>query len=134
MSIRNPETPEEWAVRRAQWQRSYAKRKARVALVNRRGTRCQFRKGRYGVCNAPLREVVDRLGRVGVVCDACERRVRGLCRTCPKPVAGKVGWAYYCAGCKKRAAAEWNRRWVRQNRARKNASVRAWRRRQRAVA
>lgn len=129
MSVRNPQTPEEWAIRREQRQRSYAKRKARVALANRRGSRCQFRKGRYGLCNDLVREVVDRFGKVHLRCEACDRRQEGICRTCPRNVAGRVGWAYYCAECKKRAAAEYNRRWVRQNRARKNASVRKWRKR-----
>ena len=131
MSVRNPETPEEWAIRRAQWRRSYAKRKARVAAKNRSGSHCRFRKGKFGWCRTRLVESVDRLGRVIVSCPACDRRVAGVCQRCPRPVAGKVGWALYCAGCKRAAAADHNRKWVANNRARKNASVRAWRRRMR---
>jgi hypothetical protein len=132
VSVRNPQTPEEWARRKAHYAKSYAKRKRLVALRNRRGSHCQFRKGRFGVCGAALVESVDRLGRVIVSCPSCERRVAGICKCCPRKVAGRAGWSLYCAGCKRRAAADHNRKWVQNNRARKNASVRAYRRRKAA--
>lgn len=133
MSCRNPQTPEEWEHRRAQARKSYAKRKLRVAAKNRQGTRCQFRKGRYGVCDTRLVESVDWLGRVNVSCPQCDRRTAGICQKCPCKVVGRVGWALYCLTCKKAADANHNRKWVQNNRARKNASVRAWRARQSCV-
>jgi hypothetical protein len=52
-------------------------------------------------------------GRRVEVCAQCDRRRRGLCRDCPKPVYGMVGRAIRCAACAKRRHnrqnAEWNR-------------------------
>jgi len=57
--------------------------------------RCTFR-----TCRGSLAEYTDRLGRVTFVCHQCERRKRGICRFCPRPVYGTVGMAFYCEGCK----------------------------------
>lgn len=95
------------------------------------GTTCRVRMGPHGLCLGRIVESVDRLGRVTYGCQACARRRAGICRTCPRTVSGKRGWALYCADCKRAACADQNRKWVALNRARKNASVRAWRKRQR---
>lgn len=133
MSVRQPQTPEEWAIRRAQWRESKRRQRARQLQRLQGGRVCRVALGPYAVCLGPLVEEVDRIGRVVVRCPRCERRRSGVCQTCPRRVYGKVGWALYCAPCKKRVAAAQNAKWVRNNRERKNASVRAWRNRQRAA-
>jgi hypothetical protein len=52
-------------------------------------------------CQGQVREVTDRIGRLHIVCDACERREAGVCAKCPRKVAGTIGQAKYCAECKK---------------------------------
>ena len=52
-------------------------------------------------CQGQVREVTDRIGRLHVVCDACERRKAGICAKCPRKVYGTIGYAKYCAECKK---------------------------------
>lgn len=63
---------------------------------------CPFRHGQ-GECGALLEHHLDELGRAIVVCPACERRKRGICRDCPRPVYGRVRSATRCAGCARRA-------------------------------
>lgn len=67
---------------------------------------CPVRHGPKATCGARLLETTDRLGRVAVSCPACDRRRRGICRDCPRPVAGIVGRSLRCADCKVRFATE----------------------------
>lgn len=66
-------------------------------------------------CRARLVEWVDRLGRHQTQCPQCERRKQGICQTCPKPVTGKVGVAYYCEPCRKQKQRQSVMRWQRNN-------------------
>ena len=72
--------------------------------------RCTFVK-----CRAVLTEVMDRLGRLSWRCPSCERRRAGLCRHCPRRVDGRVGTAFYCAGCRRLATRRSVMRWQRCN-------------------
>ena len=134
MSIRNPQTPEERAIRRAQWRKSKQREKERRHRALQTGVICHIKTGRYGQCAGRIVELVDRIGRVQYYCERCIRRQSGICQECPRPVYGKRGWAQYCADCKRRVMAAQNRKWVIHNRERKNASVRAWRKRHRRTA
>ena len=130
MSFRNPQTPEEVERRRAVWRMQKRRMRARELQRLQGGRVCRLAVGPTAVCMGPLTEEVDRLGRVSVRCHRCERRRAGICQLCPRRVYGKIGWTLYCAPCKRRAAARQNAKWVANNRERKNASVRAWRKRQ----
>jgi hypothetical protein len=66
-------------------------------------------------CRAVLATRVDALGRVTWTCPGCKRRKRGQCQTCPKPVVGKVGVAYYCAECRRLKQRESVMRWQRNH-------------------
>lgn len=93
---------------RRTYQREYARKRRDRALAAANATShvCQRRQG-AGTCGARLEDVVDRAtGRSLVVCPACERRRRGICRDCPRPVDGQVGTALRCAACKRRAQTE----------------------------
>lgn len=72
--------------------------------------RCEFEK-----CRAVLEERIDRLGRLSFVCQQCERRRRGLCRMCPRPVDGKKKLAFYCAPCRQKRTRASVMRWQRNN-------------------
>lgn len=87
-------TPE----RRA-YQREYArKRRAeRLAAKNAGATHCAHRQGPHGRCGARLETLTDGSGRTSIVCPACDRRERGICRDCPRPVAGTVRKSIRCA-------------------------------------
>lgn len=52
-------------------------------------------------CRGVLVERVDKIGRVTFHCAQCERRKRGVCRYCPRPVYGTIGVTFYCEECKK---------------------------------
>lgn len=84
--------------RRRVYQREYAAyRRAKTLDAKRMSARtCPRRFGRMGVCGAVLRSDVIG-GRVVVTCDACERFAKGLCRDCPRPVAGTPRKARFCA-------------------------------------
>jgi hypothetical protein len=43
------------------------------------------------------------------VCPSCERRRAGLCQRCPRPVAGRKGFALYCddAECRRIVRKAW---------------------------
>jgi hypothetical protein len=127
VSIRNPQNAEERAIKRKQdrdRKRRIAARK--VAERNRCATHCQFRIGKHGLCGGRLEDVVDRLGRLHVVCRRCERRKAGVCLDCPRKTQGM---AWRCTDCTRKAERHYNARWVETHRERKNASVRAYRRR-----
>jgi hypothetical protein len=133
---------------RRAYAREYARKRhaAKLAAANQGARTCQHRHG-PGICGAVLETVVERgTGRTVVRCPACERRLRGICRTCPRPVAGRVRSAVYCAECKERAQREQQEAYARRNveekrrrererhraldaeaRARKNAQKRLWR-------
>lgn len=66
-------------------------------------------------CRGVLDERIDRLGRISFICHQCERRKRGMCRMCPRPVDGKKGVAFYCALCRKKKTRESVMRWQRNN-------------------
>ena len=72
--------------------------------------RCDFQR-----CRAVLVERIDRLGRVTYTCPGCTRRKAGVCQTCPSPVEGEVGRAFYCAPCKKRRRRVYVMKWQRNN-------------------
>lgn len=133
MSVRNPQTPEERERLRGIWRRSKARARAREIAAMQSGVTCRVALGPYRLCLGRVVEEVDRLGRVRYTCTRCARRRAGICQECPRPVYGKRGWALYCRDCKRRAGAIHNAKWVANNRERKNASVRAYRRRRRAA-
>jgi hypothetical protein len=56
-------------------------------------------------CGGIITSHVVEFGRVVHSCARCERKARGICRDCPNPVYGRVGWALRCETCaaKKRA-------------------------------
>lgn len=94
-------------VHRRQYAREWARRqraRAREAALVGAG-RCPQRLGRRGRCGGPLETRVGEFGRTVVVCLWCERRQRGLCRDCDRPVAGARGKALRCALHRKLAAA-----------------------------
>ena len=72
--------------------------------------RCAFR-----TCRGRLAEYTDRLGRVTFVCEQCERRTRGICQLCPRPVYGTVGMAFYCNDCKVKRKRKDVMRWQKNN-------------------
>lgn len=133
MSIRNPQTPEELARRREIWRTSKARARARAIAKMQSGVTCRVALGPHRLCLGRVLEEVDRLGRVRYTCTRCTRRRAGICQECPRRVYGTRGQALYCHDCKRRAVAAHNAKWVAHNRERKNASVRAYRRRKRAA-
>lgn len=95
--------------------------------------RCDHHHGAGERCGALLVERLDRtLGRVALDCPACARRVRGLCRDCPRPVAGVIGRAVRCADCKAAKIREDKRRWRTRDPAKARAVQRRWWRTHRA--
>lgn len=131
MSVRHPVTPSERERRQRQWRESKRRERARALRKLQASTTCRVKVGPHGVCLGRIVEQIDRIGRLVFYCERCERRKAGVCQSCTRKVYGKVGWAKYCADCKRKAVADQNRKWVANNRERKNASVRAYRRRQR---
>ncbi len=71
-------------------------------------TRCERRQG-PGKCDAWLETTTDGHGNAVTVCPACERRNRGICRDCPRPVSGRRGYATRCENCKALARREQGR-------------------------
>lgn len=71
------------------------RRDAARSAENQTRTTCSLR-----TCRGQLREHVDSLGRLEVSCPTCERRQAGICRDCPRPVAGRRGLATRCAECR----------------------------------
>jgi hypothetical protein len=77
--------------------------------------RCPYRIAQH-VCRAPMVERRDPLtGRLGWHCEACARRRRGVCRCCPRRVAGIVGRALYCASCRQASKRATTYRWYQAN-------------------
>lgn len=62
-----------------------------------------------------MTEVMDRLGRLSWACPQCARRKAGQCQTCPNPVDGTVGVAYYCTACRQHKQRQSVMRWQRNN-------------------
>src|SRR5438046_842328 len=85
--------------RRRQAEYARRKRERKLAEANRSSTTCQRKQG-SGHCGAILETVVLEGGRTRIVCPLCERRKRGVCQDCPRPVEGRVGTALRCARCK----------------------------------
>lgn len=106
--------------------------------VNAGRTKCAYRIGPLAVCGGRLDLVADWIGRLHPKCGLCERKRSGICRLCPRKVNGKVGWAIYCADCKRTQALPAQRkRWIAKpyNLRHKVALNRAYRKRKaRAVA
>lgn len=85
------------------------------SLRNRHGAgapdRCPIRH-----CGGWLEFTVGRLGQTISSCPRCERRRRGICRDCPRPVEGAIGKSLRCATCKLEADRANMRRYERANR------------------
>lgn len=79
-----------------------AKRERQLAELQRTSSTCP-RKAGSGRCGGVLETIIERGGGTRVACPLCERRKRGICRDCPKPVAGRVGTALRCAEHKRTA-------------------------------
>jgi hypothetical protein len=78
--------------------RRYAAQQRERKLAKRRmsARTCPRKFGRYGVCGAVIEaDVVN--GKLIVSCPACERFQRGICRDCPRPVAGMPRRSRRCA-------------------------------------
>jgi hypothetical protein len=93
-------SPEQLIERRRRSWREYARRKReRVLAVRQRSAqRCQKGHG-LGICGGPLETTVNRLGRAVLSCPWCDRQARGICRDCPRPIAGGRN-ALRCASCR----------------------------------
>lgn len=110
---------------RAYWRElKRRQRRRKLQEVNRASTVCQYKLGAEHTCGAVLRDVIDRLGRHHVVCDACTRREAGICRDCPRPVSGAVGRALRCAACRVRQTEAARQRWLTENIARVRTRMR----------
>jgi hypothetical protein len=96
-----------------------------LAIRIQGATRCPKRLG-PGTCGGLLETTTDPIGRTVVVCAWCDRKERGLCRTCPSPVAGTVGKAVFCATCKRKRQNENVRRFVERNHERVLAKAREY--------
>ena len=71
-----------------------------VQLVD--SSRCTVAMGYGRQCGTRLEERVTPFGRVVWACPACERRNRGVCRTCPRPTRAHTGDGprpWFCATC-----------------------------------
>lgn len=98
------------AVRRAAWRKTKQKMRLRAQEQQsfKRGRCTVKRNGNGKACGAKLEARFERDGygvvvRSRYVCPSCERRRAGVCARCPRPVAGRVGFALYCddAECKR---------------------------------
>lgn len=107
--------------RNTEWSR--ARDAKRLAEKNAKASSCQRRQG-GSTCGGRLdHQVVN--GRVETTCLACARRVRGICRDCPRPVEGKLGLATRCAPCKKISMREKGTMYYRRHAEEKRATDRA---------
>lgn len=107
-------------------QREYARRKREQILDERRrtATTCPKRHG-AGVCGAMLDTRSDGNGKVAVSCPMCERRARGICRDCSRPVDGQLGKALRCAAHKELARRQQMQDYATRNPEKVRASARA---------
>lgn len=80
------------------------KRARQWQLEARGASTCPHRHG-PGRCGAVIETRIIN-GQTEIHCPACERRLAGLCRVCPRPVAGQIGKATRCADCRDRKKAE----------------------------
>lgn len=96
------------------YNRRSIRRKAarRLTEINRGRGRCALRIGRYVVCGGRLETVVYRDGSTRTSCPRCERRLRGICQDCPRPVEGQPRKALRCHDCKRRARRDAMTRYV----------------------
>lgn len=99
------------------------KRRERWLQEARASRTCPHRHG-SGRCGALLVEHTDGTGKLVLSCPACARRLRGICRDCPRPVEGRVGSAVRCAECKERTRREQVANYVKQHREEINARMR----------
>lgn len=92
------ETPAE---QKRRYQREYARRRRREHWTSaaRASRVCPHRHG-PGRCGALLVERTDGNGSLVIECPRCTRRLRGICRDCPRPVEGRIGSAVRCRECK----------------------------------
>jgi hypothetical protein len=113
--------------RRRKYHREYAARSRAEALAVRQGNagRCVRRFGKWGVCGARLDVEINRLGQTIASCPACDRVARGICRDCPAPVAGQLGYARRCAAHQKLERLAASRRWSKAHPDRVRAKNRA---------
>ena len=109
-----------------EWVRNRGRKKYATANLSR--TRCAFKSGPYE-CRGILETVVDRNGRMIVVCPLCVRREKGICRDCPAKVEGRVRTALRCRKCKARALKASSERYIRLNREKVRATQRNHKRR-----
>lgn len=72
---------------------------------------CTVKRGGGRPCGGALTFRTDSLGRLVASCARCTRRAAGVCRDCPRPVAGTVGKADRCAPCRARALRDADERW-----------------------
>ena len=115
-------TPEQRAYHR---RRAAAQRAARLARLNETATHCRQRHG-PGVCGGQLEDRRDAMtGRIYRWCPRCDRRRRGVCQDCPRPVAGRIGYAMRCVEHKELARRESIRRSDDRHREEYNARARA---------
>ena len=99
----------EWARRRREAER--------LAQLKTAQGRCPWRTSGGHACAGPLQTETDALGRTIVSCAWCDRRRRGICRDCSRPVEGTAGRALRCAAHKHMANRESERRHVQRNHA-----------------
>lgn len=90
------------------------KRERLLAERNRTSTTCQRKQG-AGSCGGLLETIVLEGGRTRIVCSRCERRKRGICQDCPRPVEGRVGTALRCAEHKQARKQEQVREYTARN-------------------
>lgn len=108
------------------YQREYCRRKSKAKYDAQRATSktCPYRN-----CGCHLVFSLDGFGRVVTRCPWCERREAGICRGCPKKIAGKKFSAIWCEECRKQARKDAVIRYQTQNRERVRECQRATKRR-----
>ena len=107
---------------RRAYSREYAARRRAERLAEARSgaTTCPRRNG-PGRCGGLLETIVLAGGATGVRCPRCDRRERGLCVDCARPVQGQKGKALRCVECKALARQGYCRRYAVRNRERLRA-------------
>lgn len=84
-------------------------------------------------CGELMRDTLDALGRVALVCDACARNRRGLCRDCGRKLhATNRRGTMRCEACAARRTAELTQAYESARYARRKAKMRRWGKRYRA--
>lgn len=105
----------EFHTRRRPYARAHAARQRaeKLAQKNAGSSICQARLGQFGRCGGMLETVTDGNGGTTVACRLCERKRRGVCRECSRPVDGQTGKALRCVEHKR---LEKDRAWRRHRR------------------